>query len=489
MNGPRSLDVPAPLVARLRELFASRGHALARNPRNRYIAFEVRTEGRSIFTLYTSGKLVQTVRDGDAAGHELAAAVATLLGATGSTVADAGAGARRASPGALREGGPSTRLLVGIDETGTGELFGQAIVGGARVDRAQAEALRAIVAGVDTKVARAASGWASLWERLGALEAHGARLRALPIPNALFDAYNKNELLDLAYVRVAGDLLADLEPDALSSVQIVVDDYGVGARLRAAIETWRGRGASVLVERKADERHLAARAGSVVAKAHRAREMAGLASEVAGGVLGSGNAGDARTRAWLRRWRATGAPWPSFVKASFRTVRVLDGDALVVKRPVPDPAALMDARAARGLQEGTLDVTSARLRVGSELVAHVDVDARGHARAREAEEVVAFLPLLTGGIVLAPDVLDADRLEPLLERGRGILCGRRVLVGPEASGDADALLALARAHRAGVVHVLATRWDDPLERAAREQAVLLARDPPAGRLALRLVDA
>ena len=315
MSAPLSIAVPSGLRTGLRSLFSDRGHTLARNPKNEYIAFEVRTDARSIFTFYTSGKLVQTVRDGDAVGYELAVAVADLLGdAMPSTSGGAEAGASSAGAGrTLREGTTKTRLLIGVDETGTGELFGQAILGGARVAREDADALRAIVGRVDTKVSRAASGWASLWEQLTSLEAEGLRLRAVPIPNTLFDIYNKNELLDLTYVRLVADLVADLDDEALASTEIVIDDYGVGARLRAAIETWRGRGASLVVERKADDNHLAARAGSVVAKAQRAREMAGLAAEVEGGSLGSGNAGDGRTRGWLRRWRRTDAPWPSSI--------------------------------------------------------------------------------------------------------------------------------------------------------------------------------
>lgn len=483
MSGPRSVAVPRALHEPLRALFAGRGHTLARNPRNPYIAFEVRTDARSIFTFYTSGKLVQTVRDGDAAAHELSAAVAELLGG-----APPSASPGRGAPRALSTGVPSSRLLVGVDETGTGELFGQVVLGGARVGRAGVEALAALVGHVDTKVSRAPSGWASLWERLCALEVEGLRLRALPVPNALFDVYNKNELLDLAYVRLVGDLIADLDDEALEGTEIVVDDYGVGARLRDAIEIWRGRGARVLVERKADDTHLVARAGSVVAKAQRAREMAALAAEATDGPLGSGNAGDARTRSWLRRWRRTDALWPSFVKTSFRTVRELDGLGPVDKRPVPDPERLLDARSARAWRAGRLDVTRARLRCGGRLRRHVDVTADGGPLAASRTLALAFVPLLVGGVVLGEDLLDVERLAPLLELDAGPLCGARVLVGPGAGADDAVLVALARAHHGGLVHLVHTAWAAPAERAAREQAVILSGAPPRTHLGLRLVE-
>ncbi|MBM3984248.1 MAG: hypothetical protein FJ296_00925, partial [Planctomycetes bacterium] len=81
MNRPVTRDVSRPQAAALRAALAAHGHRLLTNPKNPYIAAEVRTEGRSILTLYTSGKLVLTQRDGDAAGAALAALVDEVCGA------------------------------------------------------------------------------------------------------------------------------------------------------------------------------------------------------------------------------------------------------------------------------------------------------------------------------------------------------------------------------------------------------------------------
>jgi hypothetical protein len=70
-------------------------------------------------------------------------------------------------------------------------------------------------------------------------------------------------------------------------VELAIDDYGAGALLTQAIAAWRGDGAHVLLQPKADDEHLAARAASVAARAARAREFEGLLAENDDGPLGT----------------------------------------------------------------------------------------------------------------------------------------------------------------------------------------------------------
>ncbi len=468
---------PAQVVA-LRTALEARGLRLAGSPKNPYVAFEVRTDGRSVFTLYTSGKFVSTVREGDAEAQLIEAQVAALVGeAPGRPRALAAPRAERA-----------TRWLGGLDETGTGELLGRAVIGGALVPAPLVDELAALAGHVDTKAGRAASGWEALGEALVGLTPRGLRLACLPLPNRLFDAWSKNALLDLGYVRNVGNLLAaaGLRED-LSGVELIIDDYGAGAALAEGVAAWRAAGARVLVQTKADDTFLAPRAAAVLARAARAREFSGFSAESEDGPLGTGNAGNPATLRWLAARVRGGRPLPSFVKRSFRTVTELLGTGEARKLKPPPLSHLLDERGAETARSGRLDVASAALRApDGSLHRGLDVDAAGRRPPSQAPlPAFELLAVLCGGLVLDPSV--EARLPELLARETGLLSGWRVLVGPQAGGDRGTLLDLARAHRAGTILVERTEVDDPLERARRHDAVLVtaARRAP-GQLHLRL---
>jgi len=289
-------------------------------------------------------------------------------------------------------------------------------------------------------------------------------------------------------VRVVGDLLAACglgagrPEDGLSAVELVIDDYGAGPLLTQAISAWRGDGAHVLLQPKADDEHLAARAASVAARAARSREFEGLRAEISDGPLGTGNAGHPQTLRWMRR-RASAGAFPGFVKSSFRTARDLLGLPEVEKRRVPPLTQLMDEDAAAAFLRGRLDVTQAAWRCepqGTALQREFLVGTDGRPIVPPATLPWEFLPLLTGGLVLAPELelgarRDPGLLAPLLDRERGLLSGWRVLIGPEPYVDDPLLVALARAHRAGIITVQATEEVVTRERAARHGAVVLRR--------------
>lgn len=483
MNRPVSRKLNARQAERLRAVLTARGHTLARQPKNPHVDFEVRTDGRSIFTFYRSGKLVSTVRTGDAEGLLIEGEVQALAGG-------APAGPSQGTRGNLV-------WLAGIDETGTGELLGTAIVGGACFAVGMADKVGSLFGHVDTKSSRAASGWESLGEQLVHLRSEGLITTTVSIPNRLFDRYSKNGLLDLAYVRVAGDLFAAAglpapgvpAETAYAGFELLVDDYGVGGLLTESITRLRGAGAHVVVQTKADDEHIAARVAAVAARSHRSREMAGLAAEVSDGPIGTGNAGHPVTLRWLAgRARECGRDgWPSFVKASFRTVRDLSGDAEVKKLRVPPPDTLLDADGVAGLLAGRLDVsTAALLDARGKPQRRVKVDSTGAPVGSRQGAGWDLLPMLCGGIVPDRTIWTLDTIMPLLDRADGLLSGWRVLIGPDSDLEDPVLVALARAHRAGVMTVVRTPVTDPLERARRYCAVLLSSKARRAVLCLQL---
>ncbi|HZM00447.1 MAG TPA: hypothetical protein VFD43_09365, partial [Planctomycetota bacterium] len=334
-----------------------------------------------------------------------------------------------------------------------------------------------------------------LGEQLADLGRDGLVTTALPVSNRLFDAWSKNGLLDLAYVRVVGDLLAaaGLDDAPLEGLELAIDDYGTGELLSAAAAAWRARGARVLVEHKADVRQLAARTASIVARSARSREWEGLVASVEDGPLGTGNAGNPGTLAWVRRRARSGQPWPRFVKTSFKTVRQAAHEPEAVKRRVPPLSELLDEDSAADFLAGRLDVRSARLLGGNgRLLRTFAVDARG-ALLEPAAECPAWelLPLLVGGLVLDPALTARaalERLDALLERETGLLADWRVLVGPDEDEGDPALLALARAHRLGSITLVRTEERDPRERAVRRSAALLAPKARGDTLSISLPD-
>jgi ribonuclease HII len=355
--------------------------------------------------------------------------------------------------------------------------------------------LDAVAGHIETKHSRSMGSWDELGRQLAAFQSDGLVLAVRPLSNRLFDGYRKNALLDLAYVRLVGDLLAgagiadDPPRDAL---EVVIDDYGAGALLKRAAAVWSERGLSVLITTKADRDHLAARVASVAARAARAREMGGLASESTEGRLGTGNAGDRQTLDWLRHWKRCRHPWPSFVKQSFKTVYELDGKQEVVKQPVPELRALFDAASAVAFLAGCLDVRTAKL-VGpsGRGVRKLSATPEGERRAPKADfPAWDMLPLLFGGAVLDEALMLPESLETLdrlLDREQGLLSGWRVLAGPSKDADDPALVTLMRAHRAGVIELVPTAQEDPVERAVNRAGLLVTTAPKAPVLALRLV--
>jgi hypothetical protein len=240
----------------------------------------------------------------------------------------------------------------------------------------------------------------------------------------------------------------------------------------------------VLLQHKADDEHLAARAASVAARAARSREFEGLKSEVTDGPLGTGNAGHPETLRWMRGRARTGRPWPSCVKASFRTARDMLGLPEVEKRRVPPLRELLDEDSVRDLLAGRLDVRRAQWRCGGAGSVATTREFRvteGGALIEPKESLAwEFLPLLAGGLVLSAAFekearKDPGRLEPLLRREGGMLASWRVLIGPQADASDPVFVALARAHRAGVICVIATQEADPAKRANSAGAVLLSR--------------
>jgi ribonuclease HII len=118
-----------------------------------------------------------------------------------------------------------------------------------------------------------------------------------------------------------------------------LDDFGIGPTLKRFLNFLEKQGAEVVVTSNADDKYLEAKTASLVAKRTREAVMKAINENpefrIDGLSVGSGNAGDPQTVKWLEKWRASGKPWPWFVKRSFRTVRGMEGKLREPEKIVP----------------------------------------------------------------------------------------------------------------------------------------------------------
>jgi ribonuclease HII len=137
------------------------------------------------------------------------------------------------------------------------------------------------------------------------------------ITPAQIDGGNLNALEEQAIA----DLIRAFEP-----THVIIDALGhpstlpkVQARLEAAVAPLRPVWTIVP---KADRDHPVCGAASIFAKTTRDAALAETAERW--GELGSGYPSDPKVKAWLQAHLATGAPWPSFVRTRWGTVRALE---------------------------------------------------------------------------------------------------------------------------------------------------------------------
>ncbi len=266
---------------------------------------------------------------------------------------------KRASP----QFAPTDRaFLIGLDETGKGELVGHVTLVGALIPQTLAEEVEGIVGLAETKRKRAAAYWDQLFVRLDSLKARGLDFMVEKIPPWVVDRYNINRLLDVTYQRILNVFFRQANSEL---TRVTVDDYGVGETLRRFLRALENQGAEVVVEAGADDRYLEARVASVLAKREREKVLEAINRnpefQVDGLSVGSGNAGNSETRAWLKAWKATGRDWPWFIRRSFKTILELDGvePRKKMEPPIRDDLLSQDFRKEFG--EGRLSITTLRV--------------------------------------------------------------------------------------------------------------------------------
>lgn len=255
---------------------------------------------------------------------------------------------------------PSERAyLIGLDETGKGELVGHVTLVGALVPQTLAPEVERLVALAETKKRKSLAYWDNLFMSLARMKPRGLDFIIEKVPPWMVDRYNLNRILDVNYQRILNVLFRRARPELC---RITVDNYGVGATLTRFLRALENQGAEVVVEAGADDRYLEARVASVLAKRAREKVLEAVnrkpGFQVDGLSVGSGSASNPATLAWLKAWRGTGQAWPWFIKRSFKTIYELDGTGPRKKKEPPIREELLSEDSRKDFEEGRLSITT-----------------------------------------------------------------------------------------------------------------------------------
>jgi ribonuclease HII len=231
---------------------------------------------------------------------------------------------------------PDKDYLIGLDEVGKGEVIGHVFLVGVLFPKSIYPDLEKILGVANTKVRRESSYWEDVFRKIDYFKSKGLCFICETIPPWDFDKYNINALMDITYQRILNNFAQKV---SLVETKIVIDDYGIGPRLKYFLDSLKNTGAEIIVENGADEKYLESRIASLIAKYYQIRSVEGIKNDskfkIEGVEIGSGNAGDIRTLQWLKKWWELNKFWPWFVKTSFKTIAEIEGKEKIKKKSLP----------------------------------------------------------------------------------------------------------------------------------------------------------
>jgi len=261
----------------------------------------------STFTYYTKGTLFSTPSpSNDPAVYKAWKKIDSLAGSTFTK--------------------PKKNFLIGLDETGKGEIIGHTVLAGVIFPKGIFEKVDLLVGPADTKKRHTFEYWDKIFEELDHFRSSGFDFITEKISPSEVDRYNFNRIMDVRYQRILSLFLQKVK---INQCRIVLDDYGVGTTLNRFLNSLTQKGAEVIITKKAEDKYLGAKVASLVSKRIREKDIREINEnpdyQINGLSIGSGNAGDKQTLDWLRKWHAAGKKWPWFIKRSFKTIWEMEG--------------------------------------------------------------------------------------------------------------------------------------------------------------------
>jgi len=258
---------------------------------------------------------------------------------------------------------PTKEFLIGLDETGKGEVIGHTVLTGVIFPEEIFRDIDLLVGPADTKNKHSFEYWDNIFKRLDSLRDKGLDFIYEKIPPWHVDRYNLNKIMDVSYQRILSIFLRKVE---ISRCRIVLDDYGIGATLKRFLNFLTQQRAEVIVTTNSESSYLEAKTASLISKRQREAVIKAINENldfrIDGLSVGSGNAGDSKTDAWLKAWWQRYKSWPWFVKRSFRNVRKIEGKKEKIKKILPPiDEKLLSGRFIEGFNRGKLSVESLSL--------------------------------------------------------------------------------------------------------------------------------
>jgi len=254
---------------------------------------------------------------------------------------------------------PTKEFLIGFDETGKGELFGHTVLAGAIIPSELFLEIDRIIGAADTKKRRSYSFWDELFQKFDHLKKKGLDFSIETIPPWVIDKYNINKIMDVTYQRQLNMFYRDVD---MSKARIVIDNYSVGPTLMRYINMLESQGSEIIVTSDAESSYLEVKLASLLAKRHSQRSIEAIKSnpefQINGINIGSGNAGDEKTKTWLEAWKKSGQEWPWFVKRSFKTILTLDGKPKMKKEQPLLNESLLSKEFIEKFNKGELSIQS-----------------------------------------------------------------------------------------------------------------------------------
>lgn len=382
--------------------------------------------GKSVFTLYSSG----TLYNNQATSQEVLELKDKLSGFSTSEFKNTG-----------------YELLMGLDETGKGEVIGHEVLCGALFPSILIKEIKETIGVADTKTHHMFEYWDDLFSKIDPFLGKGLVFFTQTIPPWHIDKYNINKIMDIVYRRIISDITRNIP---LEKTSIVVDNYQIGDNLNLFLKNLSAKGAKVIIEAQADDKYLEAKLASILAKREREKIMKGINEhfKIEGLEVGSGNTSDIKTRKWLEAWKKSNQPWPWIVKQSFSTIRKLDnkkGKATKVDPPIRQELLTKKSRSL--FEEGKLSTENLLIscpECASELKAVMitmskssKYDGRCPSCKKEIQDLKTTLQYYNGTIIPDTSAIITGIFSKDLLNGGKFFEGFTVLLDPRVVDECD----------------------------------------------------
>ena len=120
---------------------------------------------------------------------------------------------------------PTKEFLIGLDETGKGEVIGHTVLTGVFFPKEIFSEVDLLTGPADTKRRHKFEYWDELFKKLDSFRVSGLDFLIEKIPPWHVDKYNLNKIMDIVYQRILSIFFRKTQ---IEKCRIVLDNYGIG---------------------------------------------------------------------------------------------------------------------------------------------------------------------------------------------------------------------------------------------------------------------